>query len=50
LYLHGADGVPRDQSLFSMAAVYYAPDVVRQTLELLLMTQDATTGAMTYAW
>lgn len=49
LYLHGADGVPRDQSLFSLAALFSRPDVVRSTLELLLETQDST-GAMTYAW
>jgi hypothetical protein len=49
LYLHGADGVPRDQSLFALAALFSRPDIVRSTLELLMQTQDAT-GAMTYAW
>lgn len=49
LYLHGADGVPRDQSLFALAALFSRPDIVRSTLELLMQTQDAN-GAMTYAW
>jgi hypothetical protein len=49
LYLHGADGVPRDQSLFALAALFSRPDIVRSTLELLMQTQDSG-GAMTYAW
>ena len=50
LYLHGADGVPRDQSLFALTALFQRPDVVRSTIELLLETQAQVDGAMTYAW
>ncbi len=29
LYLHGVDGVPRDQVLFAIAAVYLVSEVMR---------------------
>lgn len=52
LYLHGADGVPRDSALFSMAANWLKPQLSRETLELIMGTQDISNdnGAMTYAF
>jgi hypothetical protein len=42
LYLHGAEGVPRDQSLFTLAMVYINPALAREMLTLLLSLRDAS--------
>jgi hypothetical protein len=53
LYLHGVDGAPRDSALFSLAANWVNPRLSRETLELIMGTQDISKngrGAMTYAF
>src|SRR5262249_51882858 len=41
LYLHGAEGVPRNQSLYTLPLVYIRPELARQMLTLLLSLRDA---------
>lgn len=50
LYLHGADGAPRDQALFALPMVYMRPDLARGLLILLMRLRGATTRAMPYAF
>ncbi len=50
LYLHGADGVPRDQALYTLTATYTDPPLAREMLRLLMQLQDATTGNLPYAF
>lgn len=50
LYLHGADGVPRDQALYTLAATYVNPPLAREMLRLLMQLQDAATGRLPYAF
>ncbi len=50
LYLHGADGAPRDQALFAVPLTYLRPDLARETLCLIMRLTHADTGAMTYAF
>lgn len=49
LYLHGADGVPRDQALFSLALSYVAPALAKGNLRLLLSLQQSATGKLPYS-
>lgn len=50
LYLHGADGAPRDQALFSLALTYVAPELARELIVLLMQLQNAHTGRIPYAF
>ncbi len=50
LYLHGADGAPRDQALFSLPLTYLRPELARDNLRLLMSLMSAETGAMPYAF
>ncbi len=50
LYLHGADGVPRDQALYTLAATYANPPLAREMLRLLMQLQDAKTGRLPYSF
>ncbi len=50
LYLHGADGAPRDQALFAAATTWLDPEVARGNLRLILSLQNAVTGQITYAF
>ena len=50
LYLHGADGAPRDQALFTIPLVYVRPDLARETLKLIMGLQHHRTGAIPYSF
>ena len=50
LYLHGADGAPRDQALFALPAVYLDPPLARDLLRLIMQVTDAHTGQISYAF
>jgi len=50
LFLHGADGAPRDQALFSLPLVYIRPDLARSTLKLLMRLTHSGTGALPYSF
>ena len=50
LYLHGAEGVPRDQSLFSMPMTYLNPELARETLTLIMGLRDADSLALPYGY
>src|SRR5690606_26628117 len=36
LYLHGADGVPRDQALFALATTYLDPSIAKGNLRMVM--------------
>ncbi|MCL4507252.1 MAG: hypothetical protein M1434_01450 [Chloroflexi bacterium] len=50
LYLHGADGAPRDQALFALPLVYIRPKLAREMLCLLMSLMHADSGALPYAF
>ena len=50
LYLHGADGAPRDQALFALPLTYLHPKLARENLQLLMSLQSGRTGALPYAF
>ncbi len=50
LYLHGADGAPRDQALFALPLVYVRPDLARDTLRLIMSLTHAESGAIPYSF
>ncbi len=50
LYIHGADGAPRDQALFTIPLVYLRPDLARDTLRLIMSLQHHRTGAIPYSF
>jgi hypothetical protein len=50
LYLHGADGAPRDQALFALPLVYLRPDLARANLRLIMALTDHRTGAIPYSF
>ncbi len=50
LYLHGADGAPRDQALFTLPAAYVDPALARDMLRLIMRVTDAQTGQITYSF
>jgi len=49
LYLHGADGVPRDQALFALSLAYVDPALAKGNLRLMLSLQDGKTGKLPYS-
>lgn len=50
LYLHGADGAPRDQALFALPLVYIRPALAREILILLMRMRDSQTLALPYSF
>jgi hypothetical protein len=50
LYLHGADGAPRDQALFTLPLTYLNPDLARDMLRLIMRVTDAKTGQINYSF
>lgn len=50
LYLHGADGAPRDQALFSLPMVYLRPELARDMLRLMMRLTDGATGQIPYSF
>ncbi len=50
LYIHGADGAPRDQALFTIPLVYLRPDLARDTLRLIMALQHHRSGAIPYSF
>lgn len=50
LYLHGADGAPRDQGLFVVPITYLRPQLARDTLRLIMRLTHADTGAIPYSF
>jgi hypothetical protein len=50
LYLHGADGAPRDQALFALPASYLNPSLARDMLRLIMQVTDADSGQISYAF
>jgi hypothetical protein len=50
LYLHGADGAPRDQALFTLPMTYLNPELARDMLRLIMRLTNGATGQITYAF
>ena len=50
LFLHGADGAPRDQALFVLPLTYLHPALARDNLRLIMSMRDARTGQIGYAY
>ena len=50
LYLHGADGAPRDQALFVLPASYIDPPLARDMLRLIMQITDVHTGQISYSF
>jgi hypothetical protein len=50
LYIHGADGAPRDQALFTIPLIYLRPDLARDTLRLIMSLQHHRTGTIPYSF
>ncbi len=50
LFLHGADGAPRDQALFALALTYIQPELAKDVLRLIMHLTDGTTGQIPYAF
>ncbi len=50
LYIHGADGAPRDQALFTLPLTYIRPDLARANLCLIMALTDHKTGAIPYSF
>lgn len=50
LYLHGADGAPRDQALFTLPMSYLDPYMAKDMLRLLMRITDGQTGQMPYSF
>ena len=50
LYLHGADGAPRDQALFTIPMTYLNPELARDLLRIIMRLTDGKTGQITYSF
>lgn len=50
LYLHGADGVPRDQALFVIPTTYLDAKLAKDMLKLIMQLTDGETGQITYSF
>jgi hypothetical protein len=50
LYIHGADGAPRDQSLFTLPLTYVRPELAKETLRFLMRLMESETGALPYTF
>lgn len=49
-YLHGFDGAPRDQALFSLALTYLDPSLARANIEQVMRMTRAKTGSISYSY
>lgn len=49
LYLHGADGVPRDFALYAMALTYLEPALAKDLLRIIMQMTDRETQQIQYA-
>ena len=49
LYLHGADGAPRDYSLYVLALTYFEPALAKEMLTLIMRMTDADTHQIIYS-
>jgi hypothetical protein len=47
-FLQGFSGAPRDFALFVLALTYLRPDLAKETLRFMMMSQDAADGALPY--
>ncbi len=50
LYLHGADGAPRDQALFALPMTYLNPELAKDLLRLVMRLTDGQTGQIPYSF
>lgn len=50
LYLHGADGAPRDQALFTLPMIYLRPELAKDMLRLIMRLTDGATGQIPYSF
>ncbi len=50
LYLHGFDGAPRDQSLYSLPLTYLRPDLAKANLRLIMGLTQAKGGSISYSF
>ncbi|MBZ0290797.1 MAG: hypothetical protein K8I30_24435, partial [Anaerolineae bacterium] len=50
LYLHGADGAPRDQALFTIPVSYLNPSMAKDMLRLIMRLTNGKTGQITYSF
>ena len=50
LYLHGADGAPRDQALFTIPMTYLNSGVARDMLRLIMRLTNGQTGQIPYSF
>ncbi len=50
LYLHGADGVPRDQALFAAGLNLVDPLLAKGNLRMAMAVTDATSGQLAYSF
>lgn len=50
LFIHGADGAPRDQALFALPLAYLRPDLARDNLRLIMSLQNEITGEIPYSF
>jgi len=50
LYLHGADGAPRDQALFAAALSYVDPALAKGNLKQVMSLADAQTAEIAYSF
>ncbi len=50
LYLHGFDGAPRDQALFSMPMTYLRPELAKESIRFIMALTRADNGYMSYAF
>lgn len=50
LYLHGADGVPRDQALYAAPITFLDPQLAKGNLRQIMAVTDATTGQIWYSF
>lgn len=50
LFIHGADGAPRDQALFALPLTYLRPDLARENLRLIMSLQNEVTGEIPYSF
>ncbi|MEZ4670955.1 MAG: hypothetical protein R3E39_23885 [Anaerolineae bacterium] len=50
LYLHGADGAPRDQAMFALTMTYLNPPLAKDMLKLMMQLADRQSGQIPYAF
>lgn len=50
LFLHGADGAPRDQALYTLPMTYLNPKIAQDMLRLIMRITDGQTGQISYSF